>query len=343
MELYRRKKSKFWYADIGVGPRRVRRSLKTTDKFVARVKAKNFENQLLNQGIPAARLPMQEFISRYLASLENRVRKKTIAARKNALDNLLTFRQFTSPMQITPAIADEFLSWLLKKPIKIDKTTQKPVKFMRPVSANTNIRNLRQVWNWAIKSGYSNENIWQSVRLVKVQQQEVRILSRQEIKKMLATADRLYPDRSDIFRFYLLTGTRLNEALNLEWGDIDFVAKEIFIGRATKAKYNRKVMMLPPTAKLLKARKNLLKPFPYGDRRLKRVYERIVDKAGIDHTSIQDLRATCYSFLVSLNVPQQLIRKIVGHTGDRIGQIHYFNMPTKEVMTFTRGLAKIIG
>lgn len=342
MELYRRKKSKYWYVDIGVGPNRVRRSLKTTDKFVARSKARTLENEIINKGVPATHLSMQEFITRYFNSLENRVRKKTIQARRNALNNLLEFHQFSSPSQITVAKADEFLSWLLKKPIKSDKITEKPI-FMRPVSANSNIRNLRQIWNWAIKTGYSNENVWQSVRLVKVQQQEVRILSKQEIRKMLKSADALYPDRSDLFRFYLLTGMRLNEALNLEWSDIDFLENEIFIGRSTKAKYNRKVMMLPKTEKILKARKNLHKPFPYEDRRLKRIYKRIIEHSGIQYTSIQDLRATCYSFLVSLNVPQQLIRKIIGHTGDRIGQIHYFNMPTKDVMNFTRGLSKIIG
>lgn len=159
---------------------------------------------------------------------------------------------------------------------------------------------------------------------------------------MLKTADKLYPQYADLFRFYLLTGMRLSEALNLSWGDIDFIEKEISLSH-TKTKFNRRIMMMPETVAILKRRLTLPQPFGFKARWIKHVFKTIVTKSGIKYATVQDLRATTYSHLVSIGTPQALIRKIIGHTGDRIGQVHYFNMSTRDVLKHVRKLGSITG
>lgn len=341
MEIYRRPRSTFWYVDIKVGERRIRKSLKTSDKHVARIRAKGLENEYVHGNLPAKHLPMQEFIDRYFNDHKGLVRDRTLTIRRLAMDNLLQFQQFKSINQITPVQCNEFVVWLSKKVVFTDKDSG-ATRTMKPVSVNSYVRNLRQIWTWAVNMGYATENVWKKIKPLKFQQPEVRVLSKKECSSMLKTADLLYPEYADLFRFYLLTGMRLSEALGLTWEDIDFHAKEISLTR-TKTKFNRRVMMLPETSAILKRRSSLPRPFEYKDRWIKRIFKTIVTKSGIKYATIQDLRATTYSHLVSIGTPQALVRKIIGHTGDRIGQVHYFNMSTRDALKHVRKLGSITG
>lgn len=342
MKLIQRTKSSFWYVDISVGGgRRIRKSLKTTDRHVAKIRARELENEYLHGNLPAKHLPMQEFIDRYFRDHHGLVRERTLNIRRLALDNLLQFHQFTSVNQVNIQKCTEFVMWLSKKVVYKNEVTGE-TRTMKPISVNSYVRNLRQIWSWAMNIGYATENVWKRVKPLKFQQTEVRVLSKQECKIMLKTADKLYPQYADIFRFYLLTGMRLSEALELTWDNVSFQTKEIALTK-TKTKFNRRVMMLPETMKILKKRQHLPQPFPYKDRWMKHIFKTIITKSGIEYASIQDLRATTYSHLVAIGTPQALIRKIIGHTGDRIGQVHYFNMSTRDALHQVRKLGGITG
>lgn len=333
--LRRRSDTKNYFADFYVRGDRFRRSLKTADKNVAHTKAKLEVNKYIDRLLPSKSVSIKEFDNKYFAHVTARLREKTVTAHRTAMNHLFNFRDFKNLTDIKTNDIDDFMTYLMTKTDKKDKE-------MAPVSVNTNIRMLRQIFNQAVRWGYAIDNPFNKVRLLKYQQKEVRVLDAREIKKIISYADERFPKYADLFRFYLLTGMRFSEALNMEWKNVHW--KDQFIELTlTKGKYNRRIPILTSTKNILEQRKKEAKPFSFEPRRVRRVFETICTDKGIKSASIQNLRSSTYSFLVKIGTPQPLIRKIIGHTGDTIGQIHYFNLPMKDVIKNTSKLQNIIG
>ena len=97
------------------------------------------------------------------------------------------------------------------------------------------------------------------------------------------------------------------------------------------------------TRKILNGRKQLDRPFGHSSRHVIKVMNKVCELKEIPPATVQDLRSSTYSYMVKIGVPQPLIRKIIGHTGDRVGQIHYFNMSAEEVIEQTQGLEELVG
>lgn len=332
--LRKREGSKFYFVDFYLRGRRKRVSLKTADKALAMIKAKTILSRYVEHEIPTNSVSVSEFKRKYIDHIGARLRPRTVAAQTLALDHFFTFRDFAHISHITPKDVDEFMTYLLTR-------TGKDVKPMAPISVNTNIRMLRQVFNQALRWEYIVDNPFNRVKLLRYQQPVVRVLSAAEIGKLLAAFDEHHPQYADVIRFYLLTGMRLSEPLGMTWKNVHFDENYIEL-TWTKGKYNRRIPLLPATRAILEQRRNFPRPFAHSDSRLINAMSDACKLAGIEPATIQNLRSTAYSYMVKIGVPQPLIRKIIGHTGDRVGQIHYFNMDSAEVLTKTSGLQDII-
>ena len=335
--LRQRSDTKNYFADFHIRGHRFRKTLKTADKNVAHTKAKLEINQYLERLLPSRSVSVKEFDNKYFTHISARLRENTVTSHRLAMNHLFKFRDFKNLTDITSRDIDEFMTYLL------NEIPAKKKKAMEPVSVNTNIRMLRQIFNQAVRWGYAIENPFNNVRLLKYQQKEVRVLDSGEIRKILHYADERFPKYADLFRFYLLTGMRFSEPLNMSWENVHW--KEQYIELTlTKGKYNRRIPLLTATKDILKSRmEENAKPFPLEPRRVRRVFAEICKDKDIKNASIQNLRSSAFSYMVNIGVPQPLIRKIIGHTGDTIGQIHNFNLPTKSVIKSTSKLQGIIG
>jgi integrase len=122
------------------------------------------------------------------------------------------------------------------------------------LSAHTvskHIRSLSAVFSWAVDRNLLHRNpISQYVR-VNPKPLPVIPLTKEEIKKLLATAGR--PDR-DMFTFMLLTGFRAGETCALKWEDVDFDQKLIRVWNAKEKRWD----YFPMDRELL----NLMKKLP---------------------------------------------------------------------------------
>lgn len=333
--LRKRPGTKNYFADFYVFGKRIRRTLKSSDKNVAHTTAKIIITQLIGRQSPSSSISVREFEAKYFTHIEARLRERTVQAHRSAINNLFNFRKFRSLSEITSRDIDEFMTFLMTP--SEDRPTP-----MAPISVNTHIRMLRQIFNQAVRWDYVTENPFNKVRLLKYQQKEPRALSREEIKRILTFADQRYPKYADLFRFYLLTGMRFSEPLELTWENVHWKDQSITLTK-TKTKSNRKIPLLKATKRILTDRRDEPRPFAFEPRRVRRVFADIVKETEVPNASIQTLRASVYSYLVDDGTPQPLIRKIIGHTNDTIGQLHYFNLPMKEVLEHTSGLEKLIG
>ena len=180
-----------------------------------------------------------------------------------------------------------------------------------------------------------SKNQARRVRKMEIKSKEVRILESAEMDVVLDVAKKFYPEFYPLLFTAILTGLRRGELMGLKWSKINWITNQINVdasfhkGMLTtpKTKHSvRKVKMCQELAKVLKewklkcpkGDKDLVFPnesgnFQDADNMVKRKFEPIIRKAGIDKVTWKSLRHTFVSILISQNVNPKYIQKQVGH------------------------------
>ncbi len=159
-------------------------------------------------GLPnAKKIPtLTEYAKTYLEVFRN-AKENTLAMKRRAVGVLVRYLGEYTLNQITPFIVEKF---------RIQRKEQDGV---RDSVINIDVAILTHVFNTAVNAGIVDTNPCQKVKRLKVSQVKDRILSGDEIARILDMPDG--KDRLMILAA-LFTGMRLNEVLSLSWGDIDF-------------------------------------------------------------------------------------------------------------------------
>lgn len=166
-------------------------------------------------------------------------------------------------------------------------------------------------------SGNPVSGILKRLRLERDKRITVEPMTEQEVDRFLETCFRHYRDFYEFFLCAFRTGMRLGELLGLKWSDIDWKQKFIRVERSYKrGRFDKtktgKVRRVDMSDQLTEALKNLLtqrkkealqegfgKPIQYIFHRnrtpieqnyIRRVYKRILEKAGIREMRLHDIR-----------------------------------------------------
>lgn len=166
----------------------------------------------------------------------------------------------------------------------------------------------------------------------RVVQVTTRWLTRQEANRLLAECA---PHLRPLVTFLLHTGARLNEALRLEWSDVDLVARRV---RFLQTK-NGESRGVPLNDDAFFALANLphrdgqvfLTPagVPYHDTRglggspIKRGFKGACRRAGIAGLRVHDLRHTFASWLVMAGAPLRTVAELLGHKS--LAMVHRYS------------------
>lgn len=174
----------------------------------------------------------------------------------------------------------------------------------------------------------------------------IQPLTREQAAALLTTAKARAPEYYPLVLTALRTGMRLGELLGLEWGDIDFGGGFILVrrnrvqGRITtpKSGKSRRVDMSPQLARELKAllaqrkatalrTRTSVPPTVFlapeggpidADNFRKRVFEPLVQRAGLHAIRFHDLRHTFATLLIAQGEPLPYIRDQLGHSSIKI-------------------------
>lgn len=183
--------------------------------------------------------------------------------------------------------------------------------------------------------------------LPKLESTRKKFFTEEEVKKLLHYLDNNCESYSDLFhttlyKLLLATGLRINEALALEWSDIDFKNKTISV---TKTLDSKKQINSPKTRssiriidvdtstidtlkyyhkrqrleamKLGKSEKIVFSRFmsKYTHRQdIHKKFEATLEKAGIPRTSFHAFRHTHASILLNAGVPYKQLQLRLGHS-----------------------------
>jgi integrase len=177
----------------------------------------------------------------------------------------------------------------------------------------------------AYKLKLTKDNIAEEIAPVKHQKKIGRSLTQEEQKQFLTAISGHRLEK--VYLFYLYSGARKSEALNLKWNDIDF-EKELLHIPGTKTKQsNRIIPLFPQIKKILQTveRKNK-NVFNTTANIIKKDFERLREQLKIKGICIHSLRHTFATNCFEKGVPPKIIQKWLGHSTPQMTEQVYIHV-----------------
>lgn len=202
---------------------------------------------------------------------------------------------------------------------------------------NTDLRMLKSLFSWGVKHDHLDVNHFKKVDLFRVDIDEPRPLSPDELEQLFhknPPGSRWYP----LIMTYLLTGARLSEILKpkFSWKDIDFEAGTFRL----PVRKGHKASEFPLDSTLIEIFSQLKEipykkdrrhihpddkdyPFPFTSWFISKTIKRLLNEAGIDGTT-HNLRDSFVSHLIYLGYPIADVSKMAGHSTTKITEQYYY-------------------
>lgn len=317
--LYKTTRSKYYYLNIYYEGRRYRYSTKTDDIKIAKriLKIREGELALKRFNIPTEseeRMLLEEFIEKYLEYSKNNKALGTFEIEKYALNKVLEVLSNKQLKNITLIDCERY---------KIERS-----KSVAKTTVNIEIRSLKSVFEIAKRWSYVVQNPFKEVKQFKIPESNIpKYLTKEQIKELLD----IIKDQEfkNLIIFYLNTGCRRNEALNLEWRDIDFKNKTITF-LLTKSGSRRTIPINLSLLKILELMKvknvsknNDKKVFNFLPSYVTHKFRKYLNAIGFkENKSIHILRHTFASHLVMSGVDLYTVKKLLGHSDIKITEIY---------------------
>lgn len=328
MKIYRRANSPYYWLDhTFLDGSRVRHSLKTTDKTIARIRAKELITKIEQGKTFIAK--KGSFFAEYLSYATPRKSQRTLRTETQMWRQFTEFQKSDNPNDATQQSIEQFFTHLLTQKRK-DRSGKEIPKY-RPATINSYHRVLRHMFNKAVQWKFSFGNPLQHIEMMRFEPEPPRFLSKSEIDRFFLHAKRLRPDLLPLFLFYFLTGLRRSEAFNLRWEDVDF-ERQLLTIRKTKGKRPRFVPITPLAEKILRRRTELPSPFSADiDKELSSnpgPIQRIVAAAGLSNITLHDLRRSFATYMAP-HINKTLLQQLIGHEDYSVTDVFYIGTNSK--------------
>ncbi|MFO7963316.1 MAG: tyrosine-type recombinase/integrase [Desulfobacterales bacterium] len=284
-----------------------------------------FKTEAIEQGVHSASKDMiiDLAFKKYMswAKLNKRSWKNDESRWKTHIERYVSgkFMSKISTQDVTELISD-----LRQVDSKSIRNKYRPGR-LRPATIQLVFALIRHLFNWASAEGlYSGTNPCKGVKMPKFDNRVSAMLSRDEIKRLLATLDADKNDRAClVIKYALYSGKRLGEILKLKWDDVNFEACFVtYRGENTKG---GKTQILPLSSMqieiLMLAGHLRISDYVFPSatgayyKSFGNAWRRIRRAAGIsDRFRFHDLRHTFASYLASSGeVDIYTLKELLGH------------------------------
>lgn len=198
-----------------------------------------------------------------------------------------------------------------------------------PHAAVNLLKALRALFNWAISRGELSDNPCDRLRPAVRDGQRDRVLTDDEIRRVLRATPHMPAPFGDMVRLLLLTAARRSEVARMKWNELNGNVWTLPAERSKSGRVN--VLPLPPAAIAILVNQPRGTRGDYvfstsGGARPSSDFtkrKRLLDAAsGTTDWCLHDLRRTCRSKLAELGVPREVARRILGHSVDQLDAIY---------------------
>ena len=206
-----------------------------------------------------------------------------------------------------------------------------------PGNANSALKLLRQIMNFAIACGYIDANPMRGIRRNR-RPALTRFLSREEIGRLHKALDRKTRkggrEQADIIRLLLLTGCRKGEIVRLRWSEVD--GDRLVLA---DSKTGPRTLPLNTQARRILERQprdgsSFVFPSPRDPSRPRSrnlaLWYRVRREAGIEDVRLHDLRHTHASHAVMNGVPVPVVSRLLGHSNVRM-TLRYAHLGDRDI------------
>ncbi len=211
----------------------------------------------------------------------------------------------------------------------VEKFVKERLKNKAVGTVNHDLRHLKTIFNKAVEWEYVKSSPFQSIKLIRQDNDAPRFLTVEQIDSFLNMLDKYESingnyDWHRLFKFYLYTGCRRNEALDLKWGDVDLNHKTITF-RHTKGKRSRTLSISDKLMELLLTDVNI-KTDPEDNvfqsihpDTVSHTFKKVSLAAGLPaYINLHSLRHTFASHLIMQGEHLLTVSKLLGHSDIKV-------------------------
>lgn len=312
-------------------------SRELANKFAQKIYSEIYLNK---NNIKSPKVKISDFIERHLEVKSNTISRDWAYTKAYLLKKFLTYTQENK----LNYLSDIELKHLEDYQINLLKTK-------KPKSAKNEIKVIGSMLNHALKSGYIKENLTKNLDSITIEKNKItnmgkskqRFLAHNEIKKVLKAVSGTYLENLVLTGLY--TGMRRRELIHLEYEDIDFKKKLIYVRNKadfkTKSRKERVVPLHKNLFPLFKKKKSGY-CFPYNGNRLiqedtaTRNFTQWCKEAKALNVGLHTLRHTFISYSLMSGVSIWEVGQWVGHSSDYITEQYGHLCPKRrEIDKFT--------
>lgn len=178
---------------------------------------------------------------------------------------------------------------------------------------------LRAFYDFMMVTGRAESNPFRGIPRPKRPRREVRFLTREEVERLLAAAERVLDLHKYLaIRMLYVTGMRVSELIELRWGDVDLNRKRALVRGKTGERY---VLFDRETAKLLLKWKKITRHAERSARVFGVVNPNTVRdwlrkasrEAGMGKVTPHMLRHSFATHLIQAGVHERMVQALLGH------------------------------
>lgn len=310
--LWRNQSSGIYYALLKRSGKQIRRSLKTSDRSLAKRRLDDLQGKVDGLRVGAKDLAFRDLAAKWLESLKGGALKPNALQRRvTSVNGLLPYFGALSLRSITPAHCD---AWKVKRGPTVKGST-----------FNIDRETLRMIFAYALRDGLILDSPARFIPRRKAERVALVIPSRAQFGKLVehlcASRYKNLP-AVEFVQFLAYSGCRLGEAVGMVWGDVNFEGKSFVVtgGEAgTKNHEARHVPLFPPLAKLLLDMRAKLKNPPAASERIfprensRTALANACRSAGLPHFTHHSLRHFFCSNAIESGIDFKVIAGWVGH------------------------------
>lgn len=331
MAVLRRRENKdgthCWYVNFYYKRKRYNRSTKTDNKKFAQQVLKEIEAKItrgefnLDEPDREKNIQLKDFIDEYIADAKIEKTPGTVLIDQDALREFMNYAGESIVLRDIPeSMVRSFRAYLVNR-----KNQRRKDGKLSPTTINIKMRCLRTAFNWAMAGDrrYVDTNVFAGINQLHEDTQVVRALTFEDVAKLFEFAEK-DGERGKGFakylKFLLMTGCRRMEALDLQWGEVDFHGGFITF-KKTKTDEGRVVPMNTELTLMLQEmyaesglRKAETRLFPYHGEYVSKLFKTYRKRANLSgHVKLHSLRHTAAMNMRMQGAQTLNIGQVLGH------------------------------
>ncbi len=244
--LYRRKSSDVYYALLKRNGKQFRRSLKTTDRELARRRLNELRDEVGNlTSQDAGQLTFEILANRWQESVRHTVKESTAKRRKRCVAVVSPFFAGVTLRHITASHCER---WVTERGESI-----------APQTFAHELDTMKAVFEYAKEQGLILRNPAQSIRRKRILPAQIEVPTRTQFVQLVAairasdgrtSSQERTTDGADLVELLAYSGCRIEEARNLRWEHVSFERGTLTITGGERRTKNYEARTVPMTAAL---------------------------------------------------------------------------------------------